>query len=141
MKVKSDGLNFVIRLEKGDKVKESLLRLVKEKNIKGGFITGLGGLSWAEVGFFDLTAKAYAWTRFDEPLELLNVTGNIAWMKNEPYLHLHATISDASQYARGGHLNEAETLATVEVFIHVLDKETKLERKSDKMTGLNLLDL
>jgi predicted DNA-binding protein with PD1-like motif len=141
MKFTSDGFNFVLRLDMGEQVVDSIKKFVKDNNIKSGFITGIGGLTWAELGFYDMTAKAYVWSRFEEALELLNVTGSIAWMNKEPILHLHATVSDASQYARGGHLNEASVSGTVEIFIHVLDEDKVLKRYKDKKTGLNLLDL
>lgn len=136
-----DGYNYMLRLEKGEKVVESLTKFIKQQKILGGAVSAIGGLASAELGFYDLTAKAYAWTRFEEPLELLNLSGNIAWLDNKPFLHLHATVSDASQYARGGHLRDAEVNGTVEVFIHLWNDQEGLKRLSDKNTGLNLLQL
>lgn len=136
-----DEFNYTLRLEKGELLIESLTRFIKDKNLKGGWIIGIGGLAWAELGFYDLNAQAYLWTRFDEPLELLNITGNIAWERKEPFLHLHATVSDASQYARGGHVQEAEVSGTVEIFIHMWDDDKGFKRSDDKATGLKLFDL
>ena len=95
---------------------------------------------WAELGFYDLAAQQYNWTKLDELLELTNLTGNIAWQDGEPVLHLHATVSDASMHAYGGHLKEAEVGGTVEVMIHAIVSDG-LTRKLDESTGLNLLDL
>lgn len=136
-----DEYNYTLRFEKGELVVDQLTRFISDHQIKGGWIVGLGGLSWAELGFYDLNAQEYDWKRFDELLELTNATGNIAWQDDKPVLHLHATISDASFHAHGGHLKEAEAAGTVEIFIHRWLDSSGLNRSSDKGTGLNLLDL
>ena len=136
-----DEFNYTLRISKGELLIESLTKFIKEKKLTGGWIMGLGGLAWAELGFYDTTAQAYLWTRFDEPLELLQLSGNIAWQDAQPFLHLHATVSDTSQYARGGHVKEAEVSGTCELFIHRWDDDKGLKRSKDSQTGLNLLDL
>lgn len=136
-----DGYNYTVRLNKGELVAENLLKLVREKDIKGGWLVGLGGLTWAELGFYDLESRSYEWTKLDEPLELTNLTGNIAWENGEPKLHLHANVSDTSLHVRGGHLKEAETNGTVEIFIHRWQKDEGLNRDKDEQTGLSLLSL
>lgn len=135
-----DGYNYVLRLNTGELICKTLVKFAQDNNIKGGFVSGIGGLAWAEIGFYDLTAKAYAWSRFDEPLELLSLNGNLAWKEKEPFLHLHASVSDASQYARGGHLNEAAVGGNTEIFIHMWNNKD-LKRSFDKQTGLYLFDL
>lgn len=144
MTFKYDEYNYTLRFERGELVAEGLLKFVREQKIKGGWIVGLGGLSWATLGFYDLSSQQYSWTKLEEPLELTNLTGNIAWsagQQSEPALHLHATVSDASLHASGGHLQEAETAGTVEVFIHRWLSDDGLHRSRDEDVGLNLLDL
>lgn len=136
-----DGYNYTLRFEKGELVVENLLKFVHEQNVRGGWIVGLGGFAWAELGFYDLATQEYAWTKFDEALELTNLTGNIAWSGDDPALHLHATIADTSLHAYGGHLKEAEASGTVEVFIHRWLRDEGLVRAKDDQTGLNLLQL
>lgn len=137
----SDEFNYTLQLRKGELLIETLSKFVTDKKLKGGWVIGLGGLAWAELGFYDTNAQAYLWTRFDEPLELLNITGNISCMDSKPWLHLHATVSDASQYARGGHIREAEVSGTVEILIHKWDDQKGFKRFDDEATGLKLLDL
>ncbi len=136
-----DGFNYTLRIEKGELVVETLLEFIREKDIKGAWVLGLGGLMWAELGFYDLNTQEYAWQKFDELLELTNLTGNIAWQDGKPVLHAHATVSDVSFHAHGGHLREAEAAGTVELLIHVWNNEEGLARQKDKQTGLNLLSL
>ncbi len=136
-----DEYNYTLKFEKGEEFVGLLEDFVKEHSIKGGWVVGLGGLSSATLGFYDLNAQEYAWTKFDEPLELANLTGNIAWSDSKPALHLHATISDASLHASAGHLKEAAVAGTVEVFIHRWLDNKGLVRAKDSETGLNLFDL
>ncbi len=136
-----DGYNYTLRFERGELIIENLVQFIKDQQIGGGWVVGLGGLAWAELGFYDLAAKEYDWKKFDTLLELTNLTGNIAWQHNQTVLHLHATISDASFHAHGGHLKEAEAAGTVEVFIHRWLRDEGLQRSKDEATGLNLLDL
>lgn len=136
-----DGYNFTLKFDKGELVTEKLRAFVREQNIRGGWIVGLGGLAWAELGFYDLAAQEYQWVKFEELLELSNLTGNIAWQDDEPVLHLHATIADASMHAKAGHLKEAETAGTVEIFIHRWLNNEGLKREMDDQTGLNLIKL
>lgn len=141
MKFTQDEFNYTLRFEKGELVVEQLLKFVRDKGIRGGWVVGLGGLAWATLGFYDLSSQQYSWTKLEEPLELTNLTGNIAWQDGEPALHLHATVSDASLHASGGHLQECEAAGTVEVFIHRWLSDDGLRRNRDEKTGLNLLDL
>lgn len=136
-----DEFNYTLKFEKGEAVVAGLLAFVRDQDLRGGWISGLGGLDWAELGFYDLQTQEYTWTKLEEALELTNLTGNIAWQDNEPALHLHATVSDAAMHARGGHLKEAEVAGTVEVFIHMWDKPQGFTRELDEQTGLNLLQL
>lgn len=135
-----DGKHYTLRFEKGEQVVAGLQNFVREQDIVNAWVKGLGGLASAELGFYDLSAQEYHWKKFDEPLELTNLTGNIAWVDNEPVLHLHATVSDKDFHAYGGHLKEAEVGGTVEVMIHAINSK-KLLRMQDEQTGLKLLDL
>lgn len=136
-----DEYNYTLRFEKGEEFVSGLTNFVREHGIKGGWIVGLGGLSWAELGFYDLEKQQYIWKKFAQPLELANVTGNIAWIDDKPALHFHATISDADYQTYAGHLREAEVAGTVEIFIHRWLDNYGLHRDKDDQTGLNLLSL
>jgi predicted DNA-binding protein with PD1-like motif len=136
-----DGYNYTLRFEKGEMFVEQLTSFVREQNVRGGWIVGLGGLAWAELGFYDLKAQEYQWKKLDMTLELTSLTGNIAWKDGEPALHLHANVGDAGLQVYGGHLKQAEVAGTVEIFIHRWLKEEGLNRALDEQTGLNLLQL
>lgn len=136
-----DDFNYTLRLERGESVAKTVLEFVQGKDIKGAWVVGLGGLAWAELGFYNLEAQEYSWQKLDESLELTNLTGNVAWEDGQPVLHAHVTVSDAGFHAYGGHLKEAEVAGTVELFIHVWNDEKGFARQKDGRTGLNLLSL
>lgn len=141
MTFRYDDFNYVIRLEKGELLVESLHKFVKERDIKGAWLMGLGAAEWAELGFYDLSAQAYNWQRFNEPLEVTSLQGNVAWKDGEPALHIHGTLSKADFTAIGGHVKELSVGGTCEIFLHLLDNDELLTRSLDGKTGLSLLNL
>lgn len=135
----TDEFNYTLRLDKDEKLVENLLSFVRTKQIRGAWIFALGGLKEAELGIYDVEAKRYDFTNITGPLELVSLTGTVAWQDNEPALHMHASVSDKTLGVRGGHLKEAVVSGTVELFIHVWDTDKGFERQHDQQTGLNLL--
>lgn len=140
MKFVTSGHDYVVRFDKGEEIVSGLKSFVLNQNIRGGWVTGLGGLTHAELGFYNLKSKEYDWKKLNIGLELTSLSGNISWQDDQPFLHLHANVSDAALRAYGGHLKTAEVAGTVEVYVHVLDGQ-ELNRTRDEETGLNLLDL
>lgn len=144
MTFRFDGYNHLVRLQKGELLAENLLKLVSEQKITGAWITGLGGAMWAEVGFYDITTQHYRWKKFDQPLEILSLQGNIAWEVSptggQPLLHIHGTFGDEHMNAFGGHVKELQVAGTCELLLHRWYEET-LTRSHDAMTGLKLLDV
>jgi predicted DNA-binding protein with PD1-like motif len=136
-----DGFNYVVRLEKDELLIESLLKFVKEHEVKGAWLMGLGGAQWAELGFYDLPAKEYRYRRFDELLEITSLQGNVAWRAGEPALHIHGTLSNDKFQAIGGHVRELSVAGTCEIFLRTLDSDERLTREPDAQIGLSLLDL
>lgn len=130
---------YIIRLERGEEIVESLKKLCKNEKIQLGRITGLGAVSNVEIGYFELKKKEYHSKRISGDLEILNLNGNITSMNGDIYLHLHITISDEELHAFGGHLNSATISATGEIIIDVIEGE--VDRYFNDETGLNLLSL
>lgn len=140
MKWRFDGYNWLVRLEKGELLVENLMKLVKQENIRGAWISGLGGAERVELGFYDLPSKTYNWQKFDKLLEITSLQGNVAWDSEEPVLHVHGTFSDENMRAFGGHVKELEVAGTCEILLHRW-YEQGLSRSQDDKTGLKLLDL
>ncbi len=130
---------FMVRLEKGELIVSTLTQFCIDKSIKSGVVSGVGGAMWAELAFYDLEQRAYEYERHDELLEITNISGNIAVVGDKPAAHLHATMADSNYHCYGGHLKEAETAATCEIYIRTFSKE--MARTHNEAVGLKVLDI
>ena len=135
---KKCGDTYVVRLEIGEEILESITELCKEENIRAAEITGIGAAAKAVVGIYNVDEKQYYKTEIDGPLEIVSLLGNASRKDGEPYLHLHASFSGESCNCVGGHLNSARISATCEMVIDVIDGV--VERKKDPGVGLNLFE-
>lgn len=126
---------FAIR--KGQEVMESIKKFCAEKNIKSAYFSVIGAAGYAEVAVYDQQEKSLTDKKFEEDLEITNLTGNVAVMDNEVVLHAHVTLTNKYMQAVGGHLKSAIISGSCEVFLTVLPEQ--LERKFDEETGLNTL--
>jgi uncharacterized protein len=131
-----DGFNYLIRLEKGERLKESVAQFVQETKLEGAWVNGLGGALEATLGFYDLEQ----WQAFEGLREVLSLTGNIAFdEKGELVLHVHGVLGDGQYQTVGGHVQDLVAGATLELFIHCAYQPTK--RKFNQGVGLPLLDV
>ncbi len=133
------GSTYVIRLETGEKILETLLGLCLLDKIGSGHFSGLGAVSDAELGHFDPAAKAYATTRVSEPCEIVSLHGNISVLDGSPYIHAHVSLGRKDFSLIGGHLKEAVVSATAEIWLSSFPDD--IGRKKSGESGLFLLDL
>lgn len=139
MKFRKIDDKYLIRLERGEKIIESIKKFCADNKINCGYFSGIGALGEVELGHYIVENKKYSSKVFKQPLEIVNLTGNIATMDNEVYLHCHITLSDEEMKAIAGHLVEGKIAATCEIILVKLDME--VNRKHDDFIGLNLLDI
>ncbi len=140
MKYSFDGFNYLMRLDKGERLSEALEKFGLETNIQGAWVSGLGGAITATLGFYDLDKKEYDWRDYEGLREVVSLTGNLARdEKGEFVFHLHAVLGDREFNTVGGHLKDLTAGATLELFIHRAYQPTK--RKMDESVGLKTLDL
>ena len=139
MKFKKINETYIVRLDKGEKVIETLKNFCFNNEIKCGYFSGIGSLDEAELAHYIVRNKKYTSEKYSQPLEIVNLTGNITTMDNEVYLHCHAVLSDVQMEAIAGHLKEGIVGATAEIVFVKLDAE--INRKFDEKIGLNLMEL
>ena len=139
MKSKKSKEGYIIRLEKGDKVIESLVGFCRKKKIICGFFNGIGASSYTKLMHYDSGAKKYSSRIIKSPLEIVSLSGNVTLMDNDQYLHCHACLSDKNMKVYAGHLKEAIISATCEILLITSDASVK--RRYDDKIGLNLMDL
>ncbi|NMB26716.1 MAG: DNA-binding protein [Tissierellia bacterium] len=127
---------YVVRLEKGEEVVESIKALCKENNIKLGRVSGIGATNKAVVGLFETANKEYHSKELVGDMEITNLAGNISEKDGEVYLHLHISLANPNYNVFGGHLNSAVISATSEIIIDVI--EGSVGREFNEEIGLNL---
>ncbi len=133
------GSNYMLKLERGEEVVETLTRFVRQNSITAGSVSGIGAVSDITLGFFDPETKDYHKETFPGGYEVANICGNIAVLDGQEMLHLHVSIADSNHRALAGHLFSATVSVTLELAIAFFPGV--LERKMDEEIGLNLLDL
>ena len=136
MQFKKFGDKYIIRMDKGEEIVETLKKFCEDEKIKLGFIKGIGAVNKAVVGVFDTNTKQYYSTDLNGVYEITSLLGNISTMNGEVYLHLHINLSNKEYITCGGHLNSAIISATGEIMIEVI--EGNVDREFNEKIGLNL---
>jgi uncharacterized protein len=139
METKKINNTIIIRIDRGEELVSSFIKIAEKYKIKAGFITGLGAADEINMGLFKFPEKKYYPNTFKGNFEITNLTGNITTMDKKTYIHCHISIGDDKQKLFGGHLNTAVISGTFEGYITIIESE--LDRYFDEETGLNLIKL
>lgn len=130
---------FLIVLRQGDDVLRRLEDLIRAESIPSTTILGFGFLHEVTSGFFDFEKKEYR-PKTMEDVELINLTGTLAWKEGQPAIHAHGVAGDATLHAFGGHLLALEVgRGSLEISVTVLP--VRLNRAVDTVIGVNVLRL
>ena len=136
MRYKQSGNTYMIRVDLGEDIVESLKKVCEEERIRLGRVEAIGATDHAVIGVYDLEKKEYYPEQIDEFMEIASLNGNITAMDGKPYIHLHATLADRRHALHGGHVLEMRVGATCEMFVTVFDGE--VNRQKDEGLGINL---
>ncbi len=134
------GETHLLKLDRGEKLLESILAYVEKSGITAGKVSGIGALSVAKVAFFDPKEKAYHESTFHD-VELVSCQGNISIKGDtrEPVAHLHVGLSDSNGTMYGGHLNKG-SIVSVTAEILITTYRGAILRSFDPAVGLCLID-
>ena len=130
---------YVLRLESRDDIVKSLRQFATTKRLGASLLEGIGSLSKVKLGHYDFKTKQYRYETFEDDLEILNLSGNIATMDRKPLPHVHVTLGRRDFSVIGGHLDEGSSANMVE--IGILKLPGKLLKAKDEAIGLNVLQL
>lgn len=130
--------SYVVRLNKGEEVIESLKELCRKEDIKLAEITGLGASNLVEIGVFNVNTKEYNTKVFEGMFEITSLVGNATRKDGDVYLHIHINFGDENGNVRGGHLVRSNISATSEIVVRKINGE--VGRKLSNEIGLNLLE-
>ncbi|MBN1485343.1 MAG: DNA-binding protein [Chloroflexia bacterium] len=133
------GRSFVGRLPEDGDITAALTSFCREKEIHTGWITAIGTVRWAVLGFFDQETQAYQRIPIEQEMEIVSCQGNVSLKGGDPFVHLHAILSDKEGKAYAGHLFESEVFVG-EFWLQELQGPV-LQRKEDPQTGLSLWEI
>lgn len=135
----AEDKTFALVFEKGDEVVAELTAFAKRERVAAGHFTAIGAFSSVTLGFFDRMTTAYKEIPVREQVEVLSLIGDIAIDGRDPKVHAHVVIGKEDGTAHGGHLISAHVWPTLELI--VTESPRHLQRKTDRETGLALIDV
>ena len=138
MKRFPDTTSHLLVLKKGEELIKTLDAFAIENNLDGGWVNIIGGARSVTLGYYNPETREYQWQTFNEPLEIIGLQGNLAYIDGKPFWHIHGTFSRADYSVIGGHIKDCLIGLTGEVSLTL--HATKLTRIFDDETGLKLID-
>ena len=129
---------FVVVLETGDAVMETLSRFATEERLSAASFTAIGAFSDALLAWFDWEAREYREFSVSEQVEVLTLAGDIALGPDgEPKVHAHVVCGRRGGATVGGHLVGAHVRPTLEVVLR--EAPAHLRKRVDPESGLALI--
>ncbi|MDF2552612.1 MAG: hypothetical protein K0R77_1887 [Chryseobacterium sp.] len=129
---------YVVSIKDQSSIVQALTYFVLNQNIKSGQVTGIGAVNEAALRFFDFSTKDYVDKKFDEQMEVTNISGNVSLLDDKPLLHLHITLGRQDYSAIAGHLLDAKIRGAGEFFFYPLAIEIHKSKNED--VGINFYD-
>jgi hypothetical protein len=108
---------FDVAFTTGDEILSGLTDLAIKHKITSGYVTGLGGLSTALLGFGDPPLGAFRRIPVDEKSELVALTGHIQSRDGVPTVHLHAVVALKDGSTKAGHVFEMRVAPIAEISV------------------------
>lgn len=141
MRAQKTSGGFVVVLERGENVIETLTNFCMKENIMAGVFQGIGAVERVKIGYYDLGKKEYFFRDETGIFEVASMQGNVALVDGKPFIHAHAVLSrcDATCECIGAHIKEAFVAVTLEIYLTPLD--ISVSRKLNNDIGLKLLAL
>lgn len=139
MKHKAAENLLIIKLDDGENVHESLLSICEKNDIRMGWIhSGIGILRNFTLGYY--TREGYLKKLFEEPYELLSLTGTVTLDAEVP-IHLHASLASKKYEVVGGHLFGGTVTNLNEILISKLPSDIWIGRTLNPVTEYYELDI
>jgi uncharacterized protein len=120
------GTSYILRIDKGEDVVKAITEFCAKEGIVNAYFTGIGAVDVLKCGYYNLEEKKYYFKDYDEPLEVVSLTGNVMLKDNE-------------NRAFGGHIVEMRVHVVLEVMLTPL--QSNIERVLDDCIGLALLKM
>jgi predicted DNA-binding protein with PD1-like motif len=129
---------FLLVLQPGQKVIESLTAFMEKEQLPGAQFTAIGAVKNAEVAYYNLETKAYQPKLFRAPAEVISLSGSLGYAAGKPAVHAHIALAGPDYQIYGGHLREAEVSIVLEIFI-TPTSERIVREPSDEFPGVKTI--
>jgi predicted DNA-binding protein with PD1-like motif len=133
-----DQPSFMLRLEPGDDVLDTIQSFCRDQTVSNATIQGIGSVEDPTLAHYSMHTKEFHNQTLSGVFEVASLVGNIALVDNQPFAHLHATLAGPDLLSRAGHLVQANCSATLEVL--VTSYPTALHKRHDETIGLKVWD-
>jgi len=125
---------FVLVLNSGDDLLESITQCAKDAKLMAASISGIGQVHNPTLAYFTSNPKDKpSLTTFPGYYELASLNGNITNNANVYYTHAHTVIADKQFHGIAGHVNAATVGLTAEIII--IPFSAAVQREVDPKTG------
>lgn len=128
---------FILALNIGENLFESIMRCAQDAKLQSASISGLGTLDDVTVAYYNLATKEYQTKLFHGMYELVSLNGNITMLDGKHFVHIHAAIGDDQYQLVGGHIMDATVGPAAEITIIPLC--SPIHRQYDDQTGLKIM--
>ena len=129
---------FILVLNSGDNLLETISLCAKEAKLTGASISGLGQVQQPTLAYFSSNPHDKpSLTKLGGFYELASINGNISVNGDEYYTHAHAVLADKKFHGIAGHINSAKVGLTAEITI--IPFSGPVQRTVDAKTGFGLL--
>jgi predicted DNA-binding protein with PD1-like motif len=105
------------RLNNGDDLLDKITEFINQNKIKKRFISIIGAVTEAQIGYYDQKKKVYIKKSFKKPMEIISSTENISINEGKSFAHIHIVLADKTLSAIGGHLFSGTKVFAAEFFI------------------------
>jgi predicted DNA-binding protein with PD1-like motif len=140
LSTQSDGTKtYVLVLSRGDQVQAAITAFASDYHIVGAHFSAIGAVHDPEVAWFDESREEFKAMSLHEQMEVLTLSGDITLgVDGQPVVHTHVVLGRSDGEAWGGHLIEATTSPTLELF--ATSYPEPLRKRPDPATDLLLID-
>ncbi|MGA7475663.1 MAG: PPC domain-containing DNA-binding protein [Thermoplasmata archaeon] len=139
MQAVRDGSRWMLRLEDGQDLFETISGFAQRENIRAGAVVlGIGMFRRVAFGYWD--GSQYQVQELTVPHEVVSLHGTIARAGGAPSLHLHGAVAGPDHRVVGGHLLRATVGTIQEILVENFSGRT-FGRPLVESYGLKMLDL
>lgn len=128
---------FLLILKRDQRIPEEIIKCIEAAKLSGASISAIGALKNPVIAYFNVKTKKYQSKTFKGVYQLLALNGNLSFIQDKPFLHLHAVLGDRQYRAMGGCLVKATVGVTAEIAITPIT--TRAARSLDESFDLNLI--